>query len=121
MGYTLPQAIKEEKKDEEMVGISKSEKRKGWKTESEEEKRERRFRGVWVSCFLFIFCLRKRNEREYCNGRGGVFLFIKIERVSSTLGVCFHLGRERLGYRGPPWSFFLPYMYMYLYVLGFHE
>ena len=38
MLYTLPQAIKGEKKDEERVGISKSEKREGWKTESEEGK-----------------------------------------------------------------------------------
>ena len=38
MGYTLSQSIKEEKKDEERVGISKSEKREGWKTVSEEEK-----------------------------------------------------------------------------------
>ena len=38
MGDTLPQAIKEEKEDEERVGISKSEKREGWKTVREEEK-----------------------------------------------------------------------------------
>ena len=30
------------------------EKREGWQTESEEEKRERRFRGVWFSCFSFL-------------------------------------------------------------------
>ena len=38
MGYTLPQLIKEEKKDEERVGISNSQKREGWKTVGEEEK-----------------------------------------------------------------------------------
>ena len=40
MFYTLPQAIKEGKKDEERVGISKSEKREGWKTESEVAREE---------------------------------------------------------------------------------
>ena len=29
-------------------------KREGWQTESEEEKRERRFKGVWLSCFSFL-------------------------------------------------------------------
>ena len=54
MGYTLPQAIKEEKEDEERVGISKSEKRKGWKTESEEEiTREKVQRSLGFSCFSF--------------------------------------------------------------------
>ena len=38
MGYTLPHSIKEEKKDEERVGISKSEKREDWRTVSKEEK-----------------------------------------------------------------------------------
>ena len=36
--YTPPWAIKEKKEDEERVGISKSEKREGWKTVGEEEK-----------------------------------------------------------------------------------
>ena len=40
MSYTPPWAIKEKKEDEERVGISSSEKREGWKTESEEETRE---------------------------------------------------------------------------------
>ena len=40
MGYTPPWAIKEKKEDEERVGISKSQKREGWETESEEEIRE---------------------------------------------------------------------------------
>ena len=54
MGYTLPQAIKEEKKDEEGVGISKSEKREGWKTESEEEKtREKVQRSLGFLVFSF--------------------------------------------------------------------
>ena len=54
MGYTLPQVIKEETKDEERVGISKSEKREGWKTESEEEKtREKVQRGLGFLVFSF--------------------------------------------------------------------
>ena len=74
MFYTLPQAIKEEKEDEERVGISRSEKREGWKTESEEEKRERRFRGVWFSCF-FIF-LSKGETRENTVTEEGGFPFL---------------------------------------------
>ena len=63
MGYTLPQSIKEEKKDEEEVGISKSEKREGWKTKSKEEKtREKVQRGFG---FLFSFhFLSKEEKRE---------------------------------------------------------
>ena len=53
MGYTLPQVIKEEKKDEERVGNLDSKREKVEKAESEEEKQERRFRGVWFSCFSF--------------------------------------------------------------------
>ena len=37
MGYTPPWAIKEKKEDEERVGISKSQKREGWRILSEEE------------------------------------------------------------------------------------
>ena len=50
MFYTLPQAIKEEKEDEERVGISKSKRREGWKTESEVAREEVQ-RGF--SCFSF--------------------------------------------------------------------
>ena len=53
MFYTLPQAIKEEKEDEEGVGNLDSKREKFEKAESEEEKQERRFRGVWFSCFSF--------------------------------------------------------------------
>ena len=59
MFYTLPQAIKEEKEDEERVGISELEKREGWKTESEVARGEVQ-RGF--SCFSF-FCLRDYRER----------------------------------------------------------
>ena len=46
-------------------------KREGWKTESEEEKRERRFRGVWLYCFSF---LSKGVPREnIITGEGGPF------------------------------------------------
>ena len=62
MFYTLPQAIKEGKEDEERVGFSESEKREGWKTESEEEKtREKVQRGLVF--LFFIFCLRECRER----------------------------------------------------------
>ena len=55
MGYTLPQSIKEKEKDEERVGISNSEKREGWKTESEEEKtREKVQRGLGFLVFHFL-------------------------------------------------------------------
>ena len=54
MVYTLPRVIKEEKKDEEEVGNLESKREKVGKTESEEEKRERRFRGVWFYCFSFL-------------------------------------------------------------------
>ena len=40
MAYTPPWAIKEKKEDEERVGISNSQKREGWNTESEAETRE---------------------------------------------------------------------------------
>ena len=54
MFYTLSQAIKEGKEDEERVGFSKSEKREGWKTESEEEKtREKVQRSL--GCLVFSF------------------------------------------------------------------
>ena len=119
MFYTLPQAIKEEKKDEERVGISKSEKREGWKTESEEEKtREKIERSLRFSCFFFIFCLRHYRERVITGEWG--FLFVRsgerTERVSATLRACFHLGRERLGCRGPPWSFFLPHTCICIFI-----
>ena len=42
-------------------------KREGWKIESEEEKRERRFRGVGYSCFFIS--VEGSAEREYCNRR----------------------------------------------------
>ena len=47
--------------NEEGVGNFGIEKREGWQTESEEEKRERRFRGIGFSCFSF---LSKRVPRE---------------------------------------------------------
>ena len=53
------------------LDFSRSEKREGWKTESEEEKRERRFRRVWVSGFLFIFCLGRKTRENTVTGEGG--------------------------------------------------
>ena len=54
-GYTLPQSIKGEKKDEERVGISNSQKREGWKTVSEEEKaREKVSEGLGFLVFQSV-------------------------------------------------------------------
>ena len=60
--------------------------------------------------FLFFHFLSKGVTREnILAGEGGSF-FVKLgestERVRLVLRVCFHLGRERSGCRGPPWSFF---------------
>ena len=63
MGYTLPQSIKEEKKDEEEVGSSKAEKREGWKTESEEEKTKEKVQRSLGFLVLFYF-LSKEEKRE---------------------------------------------------------
>ena len=55
MGYTLSQSIKEEKKDEERVGISNSEKREGWRTVGEEEKaREKVSEGLGFLVFQSV-------------------------------------------------------------------
>ena len=66
------------------------EKREGWQTESEEEKRERRFRGVWFSCFSF---LSKGVPREnIITGEGDFFFFKRgesTEREKLSLKVCF--------------------------------
>ena len=73
MGYTLPQLIKEEKKDEKGVGISKSEKRESWETESEEETREE------VQRVFFHFLSKTLSRENTVIGEGG-FPFCKIER-----------------------------------------
>ena len=59
MFYTLSQAIKEGKEDEERVGNSDSKREKAVKAESEETREEVQR----VFFFLFIFCLRHRRER----------------------------------------------------------
>ena len=69
----LPQSIKEEKKDEERVGISNSQKKEGWKTESEEETREE------VQVFFFHFLSKTLSRENTVIGEGG-FPFCKIER-----------------------------------------
>ena len=89
-----------------------------WRRETREEVQ----RGLVF--LFFIFCLR--DCRESYNRRGRFSFLLKpgesTERVRLALRACFHLGRERLGCRGPPWSLLSPiYMYMYLYLLGFHE
>ena len=70
--------------------------------------------------FLFFISVQGSAEREYCNRRGRFPFFVKLgestERVRLVLRVCFHLKRERLGCRGPPWSFFsLIYIYVSLF------
>ena len=52
-GYTLPQSIKEEKKDEERVGIFEIRKERRLGKLKVKKKQERKFRE-----FSFIFCLR---------------------------------------------------------------
>ena len=60
MFYTLPQAIKEEKEDEERVGILDSKRERVEKAESEETREEVQ-RGFFL---FFIFCLRHCRERR---------------------------------------------------------
>ena len=48
-------------------------KREGWKIESEEEKRERRFRGVGYSCF-FSFLSKGVPRKNTVTGERGFFL-----------------------------------------------
>ena len=72
------------------LAIWEIEKREGWQTESEEEKRERRFRGVWFSCFSF---LSKGLPREnIVTGEEGFFFKRgeSTEREKLSLKVCFH-------------------------------
>ena len=73
MFYTLHQAIKEEKEDEERVGNLGIKREKAGKTEREEEKRERRFRGVWFSCF-FSFLYKGGPRGNTITGERGFFL-----------------------------------------------
>ena len=55
------------------------EKREGWQTESEEEKRERRFRGIGFLVFSF---LSKGVPREnIVTGEGGFLFLLNWERV----------------------------------------
>ena len=81
---------------------------KAGKLKSEEETREG-FRE-----FSFIFCLR---HYRVVIGEWS-FSLCKIgrestERVSSALGVCFHIGRERLEYRWAAVAF-LSSLYVYV-------
>ena len=75
-----------------------------------------------ISCFSFLFKGVPR-ENILKEGEGG-FLFVKLgestERVRVVLRGCFHLGRERLGCRGPPWSFFsLIYVSLFAHLMDF--
>ena len=76
VGYTLPQVIKEEKKDEERVGIFKIRKREGWKTESEEETRKE------VQRVFFHFLSKALSRENTVTGEGGFSFSLKSgERV----------------------------------------
>ena len=90
-----------------MVGNLESKREKVGKIESEEEKRERKLRGIGF--LVFSFLSKGVTREDILTGEGG-FFFVKLgestERVRLVLRVCFHLGRERSGCRGPPWSFF---------------
>ena len=60
--------------------------------------------------FLFFISVQGSAEREYLKRRRERFSFFvkpgeSTERVRVVLRG-FHLGGERLGCRGPPWSFF---------------
>ena len=92
---------------------------KAGKLKVKKRKRERRFRGVWgFLVFFFIFCLRHYRERVITGEWG--FLFVKqgesTVRERLSLKVRLHLGRERLGCRRPPWSFFLPYTCICIFI-----
>ena len=94
------------------------EKREGWQTESEEEKRERKFRGVGFSCFSFLS--KGVTKENILTGEGG-FLFVKLgestERVRLVLRVLFSPWKRKVGV---PWAsvvLLFPYIYMYLYLL----
>ena len=65
MGCTPPWAIKEKKEDEERVGISNSQKKEGWKTESEEETREE------VQRVFFHFLSKTLSRQNTVIGEGG--------------------------------------------------
>ena len=118
MFYTLPQAIKEEKEDEERVGISKSEKREGWKTESEEEKTREKVQRSLVFFLFFIFCLRHYRERVITGEWG--FPFCKIGREYRETEFNFKsLFSPWTRKVGVPWAsvVFLSSLYMYMYLL----
>ena len=88
MFYTLSQVIKEEKRDEEGVGGSKSEKREGWETEIEEEKQERRFRGVFL---VFHFLSKGVSRENIITGEGDFPFFQKGERGSREWSLVWKL------------------------------
>ena len=55
MVYTLPHAIKEEKKNGERVGSLESKREQGWQIEKKVKKRnEREVQRGWISCFSFL-------------------------------------------------------------------
>ena len=69
---------------------------------------------------FFLFLSKGLPREDSITGEGG-FPFCKTERESTervrlALRACFHLGRERLGCHGPPWSFFLPYICICIFI-----
>ena len=71
MGYTLPQAIKEEKKDEERVGNLDWKREKAGKLKVKKRNEREGSGGFWVSGFLFIFCLGRKTRENTVTGEGG--------------------------------------------------
>ena len=122
MVYTLPRAIKEEKKNEEGVGSLESTKREqGWQIVRKVKKRNERG-GSEGFDFLFFISVQGSADREYLKRRRGRFsFFVKPGESTERVRVVsrgFHLGRERLGFRGPLWSFFsLMYVSLFAHLM----
>ena len=78
MVYTLPRAIKEEKKNEERVGSLESKREQGWQIEKVKKRNEREVQRGWISCFFIS--VRKSAEREYFKKKEREELFLGIQR-----------------------------------------
>ena len=91
--------------------FSKSEKREGWKTESEEERREE------IQRVFFHFLSKALSRENTVTGEGEVFLFIKIGREyresEFNFKSLFSPWKSKVGV---PWAsvVFFSSLYMYL-------
>ena len=63
MVYTLPHAIKEEKKNSERVGNLESKREQGWQTEKKVKKRNERGGSEGLVFLFFHFCPMECRER----------------------------------------------------------